>query len=437
MLNWLKDALPNRLYARAALILVAPVVVLTLAVTIAFLQRHFDDVTRQLSRGITLEAELIQHEIATRDGDTEITLMELSRLLSLDAMLDPDAPDESSRPFYDISGIVVLRTFEAELNGFRAVDLASDLQNATLWVDTVAGPLRLRFDRERISASNPHQLVLITLFVAVLMSIVSFVFLRNQLRPIKRLSAAAEAFGKGRTLPYKPGGALEVRAAGLAFLDMRDRIERQIEQRTLMLSGVSHDLRTPLTRMKLELSLLEPSAEVDALEKDLSEMETLLEAFLTFARSAALEDAVETDPHILAENCVGKARRLGFQVRLIEGNGAGQLTLLRPGSMARALDNLIGNAARYATKAEVNVEVEEDRLVIIVEDDGPGIPKDRREEATRPFARLDRARNQDKGSGVGLGLAIVADVARSHGGSLKLDDGTRLGGLKASLILPR
>lgn len=438
MFAWLKETLPNRLYARAALILVTPVIVLQLVITAVFLQRHFEDVTRQLTRGIVLETELIQMTLAENPGMTDAVLSGIAERLDMQADLAPSLLPQTLRPFYDISGIAVIATFQAELDGFRAVDLATDPQVASLSVDSAAGPLVLTFDRERVSASNPHQLLIISILVGGLMTIVSYLFLRNQLRPIKRLSAAAEAFGKGRTLPYRPSGAVEVRAAGHAFLDMRNRIERQIEQRTLMLSGVSHDLRTPLTRMKLELSLLDPSAEVDALGRDVVEMEALLEAFLDFAKNSSLEAMAETDPFALARDAVTRAERAGHTISLVGGaDGQGETLPLRPRSVARALDNLIGNAARYAGRAQVSVTLDETRLTLMVEDDGPGIPPDRREEATRPFARLDRARNQDKGSGVGLGLAIVADVARSHGGMLRLDDSETLGGLRASLVLPR
>lgn len=437
MLSWLKESLPNRLYARAALILVTPVVVLTLAVTIAFIQRHFEEVTQQLTHGVVLEARVLQQAAAADLAGSSGYLTEIAETLNVVVTRDPAPPVRSDRPFYDISGLVVIATLKDELPEFLAIDLASEFRRVSIWVDSTAGPLRLNMHRARVSASNPHQLVLITLFVGGLMSMVSYMFLRNQLRPIKRLSAAAEAFGKGRTLPYKPAGALEVRAAGLAFLDMRDRIERQIEQRTLMLSGVSHDLRTPLTRMKLELSLLEPGHEVDALQHDLMEMEGLLEAFLEFSKSASLEDMVEQNAVKVARDAVTRAERMGQKVMLADGSPEHVTLPMRQQAVSRSLDNLIGNSARYATQARVSVELVAEGIAFVVEDNGLGIPVEQRDEAVKPFTRLDRARNQNKGSGVGLGLAIVADIAHSHGGALKLLDSVELGGLKAVLVLPR
>jgi len=269
----------------------------------------------------------------------------------------------------------------------------------------------------------------------VLMTVIAYAFLRNQLRPIKRLADAAEAFGKGRSVAYRPRGALEVRAAGAAFLDMRSRIERQMEQRTLMLSGVSHDLRTPMTRLKLSLSLMPQDDEVRAALRDVADMERLVDEFLAFARGDAMETAEKTDPVALVARVVDNARRSAGSISL-KSDGMGT-ALMRPDAVMRAVENLIGNALRFGTRCEVSVTVTERSIRICVEDDGPGIPRERREEAMRPFTRLDEARNPNRGGGVGLGLSIAADVARSHGGTLTLSDSARLGGLKAEIILAR
>jgi two-component system osmolarity sensor histidine kinase EnvZ len=237
-------------------------------------------------------------------------------------------------------------------------------------------------------------------------------------------------------IPYSPSGALEVRLAGATFLDMRARIERQIEQRTMMLSGVSHDLRTPLTRFKLGLSMLPENEETADLMRDVEEMERLLDAFLDFARGEALDDPKKCDPMALVRGVVERAKRGGAPVGLGDMAGAGEVWL-RPMAIERALGNLLGNALRYGTTARVSVKISEKALLIRVEDDGPGIPKDKREEALKPFVRLDAARNQDNGSGVGLGLAITYDIARRHGGTLRLGASEGLGGLAADIVLPR
>lgn len=290
-------------------------------------------------------------------------------------------------------------------------------------------------ERSRVSASNPHQLLVLMIATSVLMTLVAFIFLRNQLRPIARLARAADAFGRGQTTEYRPRGAQEIRAAGTAFLDMRNRIERQIEQRTLMLSGVSHDLRTPLTRLRLGLSMLPDDEDVQALLRDVSDMERMVDEFLAFARGDAMEEPVETDLRAIVTRAVEDACRVGQPVILAELSGAG-VAMIRPMAVRRALDNLIGNAVRHGKNVHVSMVATERSIRLSVDDDGPGIQKDRREEAMQPFARLDAARDPNRGGGAGLGLTIAMDVARSHGGTLRLGD-SALGGLKAEIVLAR
>ncbi len=343
---------------------------------------------------------------------------------------------EDKRIFYDLSGRVLIATLRDVFPRLGPVDL-SDLRRVRFVLGTDHGPMEIGFDRGRVSASNPHQLLVLMLFTGLLMTLIAFLFLRNQLRPIRRLARAAEAFGKGRIVPYKPAGAIEVRSAGNAFLDMRARIERQIEQRTLLLSGISHDLRTPLTRLKLGLSMLGDDDDAAAMSRDVDDMEKLLDAFLAFVRGDATDEEADLqDPVPLVQGIVEDARRSGQNVLLRAVEGAGQAPL-RASAVRRAVENLIGNATRYGTRAEVSLTILDRAIRITVEDDGPGIEQARREEAMRPFTRLDTARNQDRGPGVGLGLAISADIARSHGGTLRLGDSARLGGLKAELVLAR
>ena len=429
---WLKRYLPRGLYGRAALILILPVVTLQLVISIVFIQRHFEGVTVQMTQVAAREVALVLVEI--RSGEPERELV-IESALSLDVVPGREVPPEDFRRWYDLTGLVVIRTFRESLDGLVAIELTDD-RSLTLHLASLEGPLAVTLDRRRVSATNPHQLFVNMLFFGALMTLISYIYLRNQLRPITRLAQAAEAFGRGRTIPYKPAGAAEVRTAGTAFLDMRARIERQIEQRTLLLSGVSHDLRTPLTRIKLGLSLMPEDPETAALEKDVDEMQRMIDGFLSFARGTAETEPERVDPAAFVRELVQDWQREGQAVALtlIEGEGA---VMLRPLAMRRALDNLIGNAVRYGTKAEVSVAITERALRIRVDDDGPGIPADKREEAMRPFTRLDTARNQNRGTGVGLGLAIAADVARMHGGALRLSDSPTLGGLRADIVIAR
>lgn len=434
---WLKRFSPRGLYGRAALILILPVVTLQLVVSVVFIQRHFEGVTRQMTLTAAREVQLLLQDITTADtqGGALATVSAVAPLLEIELRFLMDAVDtKTQRRWYDLSGLQVIDTFDRLLPSLLAVQLPDD-HVVLLFLDTRRGVLEVTLDRRRVSPSNPHQLFVNMLFFGGLMTLIAFIYLRNQLRPITRLAQVAEAFGRGRHLPYKPSGAVEVRAAGNAFLDMRGRIERQIEQRTLMLSGVSHDLRTPLTRLKLGLSMLE-DAEAADLRRDVDEMQNMLDEFLNFARGISEADPEPVDPFEMLRDLVEDFTRAGKPVAISALDGSGTIPLRRI-AMRRAVENLINNAVRYGSRAEVSMMLTDKSLRIRVEDDGPGIPSDQRGEAVKPFTRLDSARNQNQGSGVGLGLAIATDIARAHGGMLRLGQSARLGGLQADIVIAR
>lgn len=425
--------MPRSLYGRAALILFLPVVTLQLVVSIAFIQRYYSQITEQMATSIILELDLLDQTFAN-DPATAGTLAQKFQMRLEPAPVSAPKADHIDR--LDLSGNALANALHAGVPNLRAVDL-SDPVRVTLYIYHPGGDYKVSFDRRRTTARNPHQLLVILGATGLMMSLVAFLFLRNQLRPIRRLAAAAEEFGKGRSVPVRISGATEVRAAGAAFLDMRTRIERQIEQRTLMLSGVSHDLRTPLTRLKLGLAMLGESDEIDALGRDVDDMRRMIDGFLAFARADAMdEQAQRIDPTDLARQAVENAQRLGANVTLGQVEGQGEV-VCRIMAIQRALENLIGNAVTYGSCASVSVTILEKSVRFTVEDDGPGIPKEDRDGAMKPFTRLEPARNQNKGTGVGLGLAITADIARSHGGSLRLGESQALGGLCADLLLPR
>jgi two-component system osmolarity sensor histidine kinase EnvZ len=436
--NLLKHYMPRGIYGRAALILLLPVVFLQLVVTVIFAQRHFEGVTHQMTDTVLRELTLVMqivNDAPTAPLAEQAVQAQLAPLRITALAVDVSTP-ENKRVWYDYSGSVLTARLATQLLNFAAVDLVEGGE-VSVFVNSTHGMFKIGFDRRRISASNPHQMFVYTIAFGVLMTFIAIIYLRNQLRPIKRLARAAEAFGRGRHIPYTPSGAIELRAAGSAFVDMRQRIERHIEQRTLMLSGVSHDLRTPLTRMRLGLAMLDED-EAEPLLRDVADMQGMLDEFLDFAKGAAEGEPEPVDPIAMVTEIVDGAQRADRNVSLMLRDGEGQGTvLLREVAMRRAVDNLISNGVRYGARAEVSVMLTEKTLRIRVEDDGPGIPENKREQATRPFTRLDPSRNQNKGGGVGLGLAIAVDVARSHGGVLRLGASERLGGLRADIVIAR
>ena len=436
-LFWAKRYSPRSLYGRAALILLVPVVTLQIVVSFSFIQRHFEGVTEQMTRNVALELRyLLQLIDETPSGSLALEAAKVvADPLAFKLELPSEPPARDRRPFYDFSGRAMMETLRAEIDGVRRIDLSAK-KDVRTWIETRHGLVLAEFHRSRVSASNPHQLLVLMVFAGILLTLIAFVFLRNQLRPIKRLASASEAFGKGRIEQYHPSGAAEVRAAGRAFLDMRTRTLRHMEQRTMLLLGVSHDMRTPLTRLRLGLSMVGEGPEVEAMERDLRDMERLLDEFLAFARDDSLDDPEPTDPVELARETVRKFAESGNPVS-IEGVTGEGTAVLRPMAVSRALENLIGNAMRYGSTCQIRIVISSKSVLFSVEDDGPGIPKEAREEALKAFVRLDPARNQDKGSGVGLGLAITSDIAHGHGGSLSLGTSQSLGGLKAELLLAR
>ncbi len=424
--------MPKRLYFRAALILVFPVVFLQLIVSIVFIQRHFEGVTVQMTRTVAAELDLIT-EVIDREG--AVAAQQIARSLGMSmSIVAEDTKFVERRRVYDLTGLVVRRELLA-LPEILTVDLPNN-KRVNARIKSGQEYFDLQFSRKRVSASNPHQLIVYLLFFGAFFTIIAFFYLRNQLRPITRLADAAEAFGHGENVRYDPSGALEVRAAGQAFLDMRERIERHLKQRTMILSGVSHDLRTPITRLKLGLSFL-PKEQREPLEKDVEDMNLLLNEFLDFAKFENETDvsAEDTNPSLLIEELVENFSRADVKINTV-GKIENTFIKLKPFAIKRALENLINNANRYGSKILIEKKIEDDFLILAIHDDGSGIDDSQYEEVLQPFTRLDPSRNQNKGSGVGLGLPIAKEIAEGHGGFLKLSRSPLLNGLCAALVIP-
>ena len=432
MFTWIKSYMPKRLYYRAALILVFPVVFLQLIVSIVFIQKHFEGVTVQMTRTVAAELDLLT-EVIERDG--AVAAQQIARSLGMSmSIVSQDTEFIERRRMFDLTGIVVRRELLA-LPEILTVDMPNNKKVNTR-IKSGQEYFDLQFSRKRVSASNPHQLIVYLIVFGAFFTIIAFFYLRNQLRPITRLANAAEAFGHGENVNYYPSGALEVRAAGQAFLDMRERIQRHLKQRTMILSGVSHDLRTPITRLKLGLAFL-PKEQREPLEKDVEDMNLLLNEFLDFAKFQNETDVPPEDinPSVLIDDLIENFSRANIK---IESLGKFNITSikLKPFAIKRALENLINNANRYGSQILIETKSEENSLIISVHDDGPGIEQTQYEEVLQPFSRLDPSRNQNKGSGVGLGLPIAKEIVEAHGGILKLSKSSILSGLSVSLVIP-
>jgi two-component system, OmpR family, osmolarity sensor histidine kinase EnvZ len=435
--RWLASVLPKGLYARSVIIIIAPVVLLQSVIAYVFMERHWQLVTRRLSSAVTADiaALIAVYETYPKDKNAEtLSRIAADRLhLDIDVLPDTTLPPPGPKPFFSILDEALSDEIRRQIARPFWIDTVgrSNLIEIRVQLDNNA-VMRVIARRSQAYASNSHIFLLWMGGSSLVLLFVAILFLRNQIRPILKLAEAAESFGKGREIEFRPRGAREVRQAGHAFLEMKRRIERAIEQRTAMLNGVSHDLRTILTRFKLSLALFDETPEIEDLKRDIDEMSRMLEGYLAFARGDAGEQAVTTDLKTLLEELKGDAERHGHPMSLdIVGDS---MVTVRPDAFRRLLFNLVSNAARHGERIDVSANHETRWLVIHVDDDGPGIPPDKREEVFKPFVRLDEARNQDEG-GSGLGLAIARDIARSHGGDLTLHD-SPMGGLRATVRLP-
>jgi two-component system, OmpR family, osmolarity sensor histidine kinase EnvZ len=432
-----KGLLPKGLYARALFIIIAPMVILQIIVTFVFMERHWNTVTRRLSAAVVqdIAAVIDLRKGFPQDRDhAELRHIAQERLgLVVDFLPVTELPPIGPKPFFSPLDQALSEELRTQIGRPFWIDTVGRSTLVEIRIQLQDVVMRAFARRNAAFESNSYIFLLWMVGTSLVLIAVAILFLRNQIRPILRLTEAVESFGKGRDVPnLRARGAQEVRRAAVAFLEMKARVERTIEQRTAMLAGVSHDLRTVLTRFKLELAMVDESAETEAMKKDVDEMSRMLEAYLAFARGDAGERSEPTDMAAFLDELKTDAERHGRWAE-VQFHGY-PIATVRPHAFKRCLANLVSNAARFGSAITITGHRDQRYMTITVDDDGPGIPPNRRDDVFKPFLRLDDARNQDE-AGSGLGLAIARDIARSHGGDVTLGD-SPMGGLRASVRIP-
>ncbi|WP_413207402.1 ATP-binding protein [Rhodospirillum sp. A1_3_36] len=433
----LKAMMPNSLLGRSLLIIVVPLIVLQVITAIIFFDRHWDTMSRRLNNAVSADIGVILDYMEAypnpRDWQWMFALAHLRQQLKITfepgAMLPMRPPPDQTADF-------VARTLYRTLSDFTDLPYQVDVvdeRTLEITIQTRTGLLRVEVPRKRLFSVTTYIFMGWMTISSVILFAVATVFMRNQVRPIRRLAMAADALGKGRDVTdFKSEGATEVRQAGIAFTRMRERINRQIAQRTEMLAGVSHDLRTPLTRMRLQLALMEGQEGTEELTQDITDMERMVEGYLAFARGEGTEELEVTPLVELVAGVVQRMRRNGAEIDM---HAEAPVTVpVKPQALERCLMNILGNAHRFAKHISIRLGLRDHSVEILVDDDGPGIPADRREDVFRAFVRIESSRNPRTG-GTGLGLTIARDVVRAMGGDITLED-SPLGGLRARVRLP-
>lgn len=427
----LKKLLPRTFFGRALLMVVLPTILAQAVASYVFYERHWRTVHKYMAAALTNEIAYVVHR-SENPGTRLASLTMASKFFELEAEWqkkrklqdDAIAPKRYPELINQLSSRLE-QQFYVSMPDEDIIEVDVEMQD---------GILSIRAPEKRIASATTYIFLLLANGAALLLLFIAILFLRNQVKPIQLLAAAAEAFGKGQEiLQFRPRGALEVRRAGQAFLVMSERLKRLITRRTQMLAAISHDLRTPLTRMKLQLAMLdENNKTIGELKEDIQEMENMIREYLDFARGEGGEQAKPTEVNALLEDIVSDYGRSG---KNIEFSSSTNITmLLREQSMRRCINNIIDNALRFGSRVAVSHQIIDDNLYIIIDDNGPGIPADKREQAMQPFRKLDEARTPGIG-GVGLGLTIAKDIVLGHGGTLMLEE-SPIGGLRVSIILP-
>jgi two-component system osmolarity sensor histidine kinase EnvZ len=436
--RFLKRYLPRGLFWRSLIIIVTPVVLLQAVVSYVFFERDIETTTHWMAQDIAADAAFLVTLEDTHPDKWRVKLrQQASRSLGYPVTFIPRAHIDASPLRHSTIDRALDDVIGALFSDRRNFAVTASRATIDIRIEVHDGVLEMLVPRSRVTVTSPDIFLVWMVGSALILMGVAVIFLRNQVRPIERLAFAAEAFGKGRAVSdFKPYGASEVRRAAQAFITMRGRVDRYVQQRTEMLAAISHDMKTPLSRMKLQLAMMPESSDVQAMRGDITEMEYMLDEYLDFARGEGGEQATLEDLTEIAEDAAAAAAGAhGMETALVGIEAPGPILLpVRKKAMRRCATNLIENALKYGKTVTVTLTRDERTARLIVDDDGPGIAPERREEAFRPFHRLDEGRNLQAG-GSGLGLAIARDIARVHGGDVVLDK-SPLGGLRATVVLP-
>lgn len=443
----LKRFMPQTLLGRSLLILITPVFLIQIIATFIFFDRHWNKMTSRLAFSvageIALMATVMNDETGGVNSEQSLRLMNVAEQnLGVHFEFEPQKTiskeEHSYSLFEDTWARMIRKTLSRELSGTLEQEFFIDVDPSEKMIQILVqlddGALIVTLPQRRLFSSTSYIFLLWVFCASTILLIIAVLFMRNQIRPIRRLAIAAERFGKGQDVRhFKVEGAKEVRQAGQAFVDMKERIQRQINQRTDMLAGVSHDLRTPLTRLKLQLAMFGESQDAQDMKEDISEMEKMIDGYLSFVRGEGREPSTITDLNILIEEVVNTAKRQGVDVH-IDMDDVPVKIFLKPLAFKRCISNIINNAAKYAENVWVSLYREDDIVRIRIEDNGPGIDESLYEEVFRPFYRVDSSRNSETG-GVGLGLPIALDIVNAHGGHIGLQK-SQHGGLAVLIELP-
>ncbi len=439
--HFIKQFLPRSLLGRSLMILIVPILLVQLIATYVFFERHWDKITSRLGYAVAGEvvmvAKTIDHD-PSPENISQVTSFAAQNLgLFVEFTKDAKLTPEDSKYGRTVMHSGAVRTLEIEMENQVRAPVIVQADSGEKWVrikmQIESGVIDVAVPQRRFYSSSGYIFLLWMTGASIILLAISIIFMRNQIRPIRKLAAAADRLGKGREVPYfKPEGATEVRQAGRAFMDMHERIRRQTGQRTAMLAGVSHDLRTPLTRLKLQMAMLGDSPDVEAMKLDVAQMEKMIAGYLDFVRGESGEQVALTNLNQLIDHLVTSAKRQGIEITATASRDIN--AMLKPVAFERCLMNVVSNAGKYAKHVWISADAVERDIQIFIDDDGPGIPEDKYDEVFKPFYRVDTSRNASTG-GVGLGLPIAQDIVHSHGGHIWLEKSPK-GGLRVMITVP-